>query len=105
MESMYKKLVAPMQELNALAVKNIEELAALQLKTIQENATMGIETIKSAASVDDLEGLQSFMTEQAEVAKQIAEGILANARTVTELSQGSATEAQEIVETYLKVVK
>jgi phasin family protein len=105
MNTYVEKLAAPVQELNALAVKNIEELTALQLKTIQENASVGVETIKSATAISDLEGFQSFLTEQAEVAKQIAEGILANARTVAELSQGYATEAKVIAETSLKAVK
>ena len=105
MKSYVEQLTVPVQELNALAVKNIEELTSLQLKTIQENASVGVETIKSATAISDLEGFQSFLTEQAEVAKQIAEGILANARTVAELSQGYATDAKEIAETSLKAVK
>jgi len=105
MESYVEKLAAPVQELNALAVKNIEELTALQLKTIQDNATVGVETIKSATAISDLEGFQSFLTEQAEVARQIAEGIFANVRTVAELSQSYVTEAKEITETSLKAVK
>jgi len=101
MKSYIEKLTAPVQELNAIAVKNIEELTALQLKTIQENA----ESIKSATAITDLEGFQSFLTEQVEVARQITESILANARTVAELSQGSAAEAKDIVESSLQAVK
>lgn len=105
MNEYVEKLATPVKELNALAVKNIEELTALQLKTIQDNATVGVETIKSAASITDLEGFQSFLTEQADVAKQIAESIFANVRTVAELGQGYATEVKEITETSLKAVK
>ncbi len=105
MKSYVEELTVPVQELNAIAVKSIEELTALQLKTIQDNATVGIETIKSATAISDLEGFQTFLTEQAEVAKQIAEGIFANARTVAELSQSYVAEAKEIAETSLKAVK
>ncbi|MCH8846693.1 MAG: phasin family protein [Proteobacteria bacterium] len=105
MNSYVEKLDAPVKELNALAIKNIETLTELQLKTIQDNATVGLESIKSASAITDLEGLQSFLTDQAEVAKQMAEGIFANARTVAELSQGYADEAKEIAETSLKAVK
>lgn len=105
MNSYVEKLDAPVKELNALAIKNIETLTELQLKTIQDNATVGVESIKSASAITDLEGLQSFLTDQAEVAKQIAEGIFANARIVAELSQGYAAEAKEIAETSLKAVK
>ena len=105
MNSYVEKLDAPVKELNALAIKNIETLTELQLKTIQDNATVGVESIKSASAITDLEGLQSFLTDQAEVAKQMAEGIFANARTVAELSQGYAAEAKEIAETSLKAVK
>ena len=105
MNEYVEKLAAPVKELNALAVKNIEELTALQLKTIQDNATVGVETIKSAASISDLEGFQSFLTEQTEVAKQIAEGIFANVRTVAELSQSYVAEVKEVAEVSLKAVK
>lgn len=105
MNSYVEKLDAPVKELNALAIKNIETLTELQLKTIQDNATVGVESIKSASAITDLEGLQSFLTDQAEVAKQIVEGIFANASTVAELSQGYAAEAKEIAETSLKAVK
>ena len=105
MNSYVEKLAAPVKELNALAINNIETLTELHLKTIQDNATIGVESIKSASAITDLEGLQSYLTDQAEVAKQIAEGIFANARTVAELSQGYAAEAKEIAETSLKAVK
>ncbi len=105
MSSYAEKLVAPVQELNALAVKNIEDLTALQLQTIKENVTVGVETIKSAATIVDLEGLQSFLKEQAEVARKITEDIFVNVRTVAELSQGSAVEAREIAEASLKAAK
>ena len=105
MNTYIDKIAAPVKELNALAVKNIEELTELQLKTIQENAKIGVESIKSASAISDLEDLQSFLTDQAEVAKQIAEGILANARTVAEMSQGYAADAREITESSIKAVK
>lgn len=105
MNSYVEKLAAPVKELNALAVKNIEQLTELHLKTIQDNATIGVESIKSASAITDLEGLQSFLTDQAEVAKEIAECVIANARTFAELSQGYAAEAKEIAETSLKAVK
>jgi hypothetical protein len=64
-----------------------------------------VDTIKSASTISNLEGLQTFLTDQAEVAKQFVEGILANVRTVAELSQSYATEAKEIAEGSLKAVK
>ena len=105
MKSYTEKLAASVQELNTLAVKNIEELTALQLKTIQDNATVGIDTVRSATAISDLEGFQSFLTEQANAAKQIAEGIFANVRTVTELGQAYIEEVKEITETSLQAAK
>lgn len=105
MNEYIEKLASPVKELNALAVKNIEELTALQLKTIEDNAAIGVETIKSATSISDLEEFQSFLTEQAEVAKQIAEGIFANVCTITELSQNYAAEVKEVAEVSLKAAR
>lgn len=105
MNSYVEKLAVPAKELNELAVKNIEKLTELQLKTIQDNVAISVETIKNASNIADLKGLQSFLAGQTEVAKQFAEDILINARTVVELNQECATEAKEIAEDSLQLIK
>ncbi len=105
MSNYIEKLTAPIEELNTLAVKNIEKLVQLQLKTLQDNANIGVGMAKSAASVSDLEGLRDFLNDQAEVAKRIAEDIVANARTVVELSQDYVADVKDIAEDSIKAVK
>ncbi len=101
MNAYVEKLAAPVKELNTLAVKNVEELTVLQLKTVQDSAAASVEAIKSASSISDLEGFQSFLKEQAEVARQITDGIFANASTVAELSQNYVTGVKELAEVSL----
>ncbi len=93
-----EKLVAPVQELNVLTIKNIEKLAELQLKTIEENTNIGLESLKAAIGVKDLDGWKDYITAQTEVANGIAEGMVANVSTFAELGQGYINEAKGIVE-------
>ncbi len=93
-----EKLVAPVQELNVLTIKNIEKLAELQLKTIEENTNIGLESLKAAIGVKDLDGWKDYLTAQTEVANGIAEGMVANVSTVAELGQDYINEAKGIVE-------
>ena len=93
-----EKLVAPVQELNVLNIKNIEKMAELQLKTVEENTNIGLETLKAAINVKDLDGWKDYITAQTEVAKEIAEGMVANVSTFAELGQAYINDAKGIVE-------
>jgi phasin family protein len=97
MNEQIEKLVAPIQELSTLAVSNIEKLTALQLKSIEENANTSVDALKSAAAIKDVEGFRSYISAQAEAAKEIATSAEANARAIAELGKSYAEEAGEIV--------
>ena len=92
------KLFTPVHELNALIVNNIEKLVAFQLKTIKEGARVGVESLKGATAVRDLEGLKVYIEGQTDVAKGVAEGIVADTRKVVDLGQSYTKAATEIVE-------
>ncbi len=98
MNDQIEKLVAPLQELSTLAVSNIKKLTELQLKSIEQSANASVEALQSATTIKDVEGLQAYLSAQAEAAKAIAENTQANAKTIAELGQSYADEAKKIVE-------
>ncbi len=97
MNDQIEKLVVPIQELTSLAVSNIEKLTELQLKNIEESANASVEALKSATEIKDAEGLQSYISAQADAAKEIAKNAQANAQTIADLGKSYAEEAGKIV--------
>jgi len=98
MSNQIEKLVAPIQELSALAVNNIEKVTELQLKGIAECAEANIQALKSANTIRDAKDLQAYLDTQISAAIAIAENAQANAKIITELGQSYADEAKKIVE-------
>jgi phasin family protein len=102
MNAQVEKYMAPVQELNALAVANVEKIVALQMKRIEETAKLGIEQLKAAAAIKDFEGLQGYVTNYAESLRQFGESAAEDVRTVYELGNSYSTEAQRILKDALK---
>ena len=98
MNDQIEKLVAPLQELSTLAVSNIKKLTELQLKSIEQSANASVEALQSATTIKDVQGLQAYLSAQAEAAKAIAENTQANAKTIAELGQNYVDESRKIVE-------
>jgi len=97
MNAQVDKFIAPMRELNALAVENVEKVLDIQLKYIEDNAKAGIESLKSAAAVNDLEGFKSYLTKQVEVSKKLTERAMSDSKSMMDLSKTYSTEIQKIM--------
>lgn len=93
-----EKLTAPVQELNALTVKNIEELAEVGLKSIEANTTVALDSLKKAIAVKDIDGWKNYLSGQIEVANEVFASAVADARKVTEIGGEYITNAQGIVD-------
>jgi phasin family protein len=102
MNAQVEKYMAPVQELNALAVENVEKILNLQLKRIEETAKLGIQQMKAAASIRDAEGFQGYMTSYAESLRQLGERTAEDVRAVYELGNAYTTQAQRIFKEALK---
>ena len=98
MSNQIEKLVAPIQELSALAVNNIEKITELQLNSITECADANIQALKSASAIKDVKDLQAYIEAQTAAAIAIAKNAQANASTIAELGRSYADEAKIIAE-------
>jgi phasin family protein len=97
MNAQVNKFFAPVRELNALAVENVEKVIGIQMKYIEDSAKLGIESLKGAAAIDDVEGLRTYLTKQAEVSKELSERALNDSKTVMELGKSYTNEVQKIM--------
>ena len=102
MNAQVEKYMAPVQELNALAVESVEKVVNLQLKRIEETAKLGIEQFKAAASIKDAEGFQGYFSNYAENLRKLGERAAEDARMVYELGNNYNAQAQRIFKDALK---
>jgi phasin family protein len=98
MEQTFKKLVAPVKEMNELTLKSIEQIAAIQVKTIRENAKISADSLKSAAEIKNFDSLKGNLENQVSVAQNLYENAVEDAQEVAKLSGSYATSVKEIVE-------
>ena len=103
MNAQAEKYIAPVKELNALAIENIEKLVSMQVKRFEEAAKVGVEQLKAAAAVKDVDGVKDFFTGYAEAVRALSEKTIEDVRTVFELGNTYSTEAQRIYKDALKV--
>ena len=93
-----EKLVAPIQELSALAIRNIEKLTEIQLKGITESADANVQALKSASAIKDVKDMQAYIDAQTAAAIATAENAKTNAKTIAELGESYANDAKKIAE-------
>ena len=104
MEKTFEKLVAPVKELNDLALKSIEQIAAVQVKAIQENTRISVDALKSATEIKDLDSLQNYLKEQIAVAQNQSSDAVEDAKDIANLGVTYAISVKELVEKSVRTV-
>lgn len=102
MNPQVEKYVAPVKELNALAIDNIEKLISLHVKRFEETAKAGIEQLRAAASIKDVEDVKAYLSTYADTIRQIGERTVEDTRMVFEMGNAYTSEAQRIFKDTLK---
>ncbi len=92
-----QNMFAPVKALNELALANIEKLVELNLATMHRYSDVALDAWKAALEVKDADGMREYVARQGEVAKEVVEGMVADAKEVAKLSQDYASSAQKIV--------
>jgi len=98
MNTEFQNLLAPMQEINTIAVQNVEKFVDIQFKALEENTKVGLEQFKNAS---DLDGLKNYFSTQAEVSKKVAERAAKDTQAVVELASAYSSDLQRIVKANL----
>ncbi len=99
-----EKLLAPMQRFAELSLSNSEKLLALQMEIAQSYVRLSAEQLKALFEVKDAESLQAFVNSQADVAKNVGEKMIADAKAVADLGAEFNAETQKLTQESLRVV-
>ncbi len=97
MNAQVEKYFEPVKQLNALAIENVEKFIDVQLKALKDNTKIGVEQLKSASEIKDVEGLKTYLTNQAEIAKTVSERFVKDAQTAIELGTSYSNEVQNVI--------
>lgn len=89
-------LITNTQKLNKLAVSNWEKVTTMQMATLRSVSDLSIKQFKGLTDVRDAAALQDFVKEQSEAVREIAEKVIADSKTVSELGIEYGQEAQKI---------
>ena len=102
----FEEIVAPAVKINEIALSYTEKLVEMNLSMARKQADAAMATWRSALSVKDVDEAKNYLTAQGEVARELVEGYVADAETVSALSKEAANEVGKIVtEGFEKVVK
>ena len=99
-----EKLLAPVQQFAELSVANSEKLLTMQLEVAQSYVHLGVSQLKALFEVKDAESVQAYVNSQADVAKNVGEKMLADAKAVADLGAEFNAETQKLTRDSLKVV-
>lgn len=98
MEKTFEKLVAPVKELNNLALKSIDQIVAVQVQAIQENTRISVDSLKFATEIKDLDSLHNYLERQIAVAQNEFSNAVADGQEIAKLSESYVTSVKELVE-------
>ncbi len=99
-----EKIFAPVQQFAQLSLATSEKLLTMQLEIAQTYVHLGVSQLKALFEIKDAESLQAFVNSQADVAKNVGEKMMADAKAVANLGAEFNAETQKLTQANLKVV-
>jgi phasin family protein len=94
----FDELFAPMIELNKIALGYTEKLVDLNFTVMRKQVDAALAGWREALAVKDVNGAKAYLTHQGEIARDVVEGYVADAKAVTEMNQEAADEVRKVVE-------
>lgn len=93
----FEEIFAPAVEINKIALNYTEKLVEMNLAVMRKQADVAMATWRSALSVTDATEAQNYLAAQTDVARELVEGYVADAQTVSAISQEAADDVRKIV--------
>ena len=94
----FEESTAPMVALNKIALSYTEKLIEMNLSIMRKQADLALAGWREALAVKDADAVKEYLTNQGEVARNVVEGYVADAKAVTELNQEVANDVRQVVE-------
>ena len=93
----FEDVVAPVVEINQIALSYTQKLVELNLAVMRKQADVALAGWRAALAVKDAAGAKDYLTAQVEVARSMAEGYATDAKAVSEMNQEVADDVRNVV--------
>ncbi len=94
----FEEAIAPIVELNQIALGYTERLVELNLSLLRKQAEVVLSGWRDALAVRDPEQARTYLAHQGEIARSVVNEYLADAKAVGELNQEAAEDMRKVVE-------
>jgi len=94
----FEDLVAPMITLNKIALGYTEKMVELNLAVMRKQSDMLLESWSEMLAVKDADAVKEYLAHQGEVATDVVESYVADAKAATQLNQEVADDVRKLVE-------
>ncbi|MDQ2696821.1 MAG: phasin family protein [Pseudomonadota bacterium] len=88
--------LAPVVQVNRVAVANLEKLVEFQLQTLPSYVELGLGQLKAAAEVTEPQALQAFYASQVEVARTLRQKLVADSKALAKLGNDFVAEVSAL---------
>ncbi len=98
-----EEAIAPMVAYNALIIEAAEKAFGLQVATMQKLTKIGFDNVKAVWDIKSAEELKTYAEKQQDVAKEVVEVVVEDARSLSELNQNLLEDSRKLVEKNIKL--
>ncbi len=93
----FEDVAAPVVEINKIALSYTEKLVELNLTVIRKQADVALAGWRGVLSIKDAAEAQDYLTAQGEAARGVVEGLVADSKAVSKMSQEVAEDVSKVV--------
>ena len=94
----FEAFVAPVIALNKIALGYTEWLVEFNLNLMRKQTDVALAGWRQALSIKGADEVKEYLTHQGEVAREVVEGYVADAKAVTALNQEVTDDLRKVVE-------
>lgn len=92
----FERFLEPTRRFQALLVDNAERMASFQFDAAKSYADLGLKNLREGLAVSDVKGFQSYVSNQGDMVRAVAEKMQDDTRTVVGLQQDFGKECQKL---------
>mgnify|MGYP001552267271 CR=1 FL=1 len=100
-----EKFMAPSKKLAELSIANTERMIALNTEMFTKYTNLVMANAKEALTIADVDGATAYMQKQPEVANNVVESIVADAKVVADLGKEYGENVQKLITEEVSKIK
>ena len=98
----FDKALEPARKFNSVLVDNLEKVARVNFEAAKSYADLAMKEAREALSIEDVQGLQKYLSSRGDVAKTVADRVKADSEKLAGINQDFVKELQKLAEENVK---